>query len=71
MSLALISFVVRYLATGRGISEFGLKDFGVFIVLFVGSALLGKMLGVLWARVRMVQIIRKMMALANSEALHG
>ena len=48
-----------------------MKDFGVFIVLFVGSALLGKMFGVLWARVRMVQIIRKMIALANSEALHG
>jgi hypothetical protein len=71
MGVTLISFTVHYLASGRGISEFGLRDFAVFIALFVGSALLGKMLGVLWARVRMVQVIRKMMALANRQALHG
>ena len=71
MGVALISFVVHYLASGRGISEFGLKDFAVFIVLFVGGALVGKMFGVFWARVRMVQVIRKMTALANIQVLSG
>jgi hypothetical protein len=71
MGLTIISFIVHYLASGRGISGFGLKDFAVFIALFVGSALLGKMFGVLWARVRMVQVIRKMTMLANRQALSG
>src|SRR6266511_2477906 len=54
MGVTFISFIIHYLASGRRIWEFGLKDFAVFIALFVGSALLGKMLGLLWARVRMV-----------------
>jgi len=71
MGVTFISFIVHYLTSGRGISEFGLKDFAVFVALFVGSALVGKMFGVLWARVRMVQVIRRMMALANRQTRNG
>jgi hypothetical protein len=71
MGVTFISFIVHYMASGRGISGFGLKDFAAFIALFVGSALVGKMFGVLWARIRMVQVLRKMMALANRQGLNG
>src|SRR6266513_4259234 len=54
MGLSSVSFIVDYLASGRRISEFGLRAFTVLIALLVGSALLAMMFWLLWARVRMV-----------------
>jgi hypothetical protein len=71
MGVTAIGFIAHYLASGRGIAEFGLKDSVVFLALFVGSTLAGKMLGVLWARGRMVQVVRRMVATANRQALNA
>lgn len=69
MGATVIGFIVQYLMSGRGVSDVGLPDFALFLALFVCSTLIGKMLGVLWARFRMVQVVRRMMALANRQAL--
>jgi hypothetical protein len=71
MAITLISCIIHYFAGGRGISGFGLKDFALYIALFLGSALLGKMFGMLSARIRMVSVIRRMTMFANRQVVSG
>lgn len=66
MGITVIGFVVSYVISGRSISAFGMEDFLIFLGLFFVSTLVGKMFGVLWARVRAVQLVRRMTKLAST-----
>lgn len=70
MGITVIGFVVSYVISGRSISAFGVKEFLAFVGLLVVSTLVGKMLGVLWARVRAVQLIRQMTTLATTQSAY-
>ena len=66
MGFTVIGFIASYLVSGRGISNFGIKDSLIFFGLFVVSTLTGKTFGVLWARVRAAQLVRRMTAQATA-----
>lgn len=68
MGITVIGFVVSYVISGRSISAFGMRDLLTFLGLFFVSTLVGKMFGVLWARVRAVQLVRRMSALASTQS---
>lgn len=67
MGLSVIGFFVAYALSGRGISDFGVMDSLVFVGLFAVSTLVGKSLGVLWARVRAIQLVRRVATLARAQ----
>jgi hypothetical protein len=67
MGLAVIGFVIAYALSGRGISDFGVMDFLMFLGLFTASTLVGKSLGMLWARVRAIQLVRRIATRAAAQ----
>lgn len=67
MGLSVISIISYYLVSNQRVSDIDLKHFIFFTVLIIGSALLGKMVGLLWARFRMVQVVRKTVTLINKQ----
>ena len=67
MGLSVIGFFVAYALSGRRITDFGVMDFLLFLGLFTVSTLVGKSLGVLWARVRAVQFVRRIATLAAAQ----
>jgi hypothetical protein len=67
MGLSVIGFVVSYAFSGRGIGDFGVMDLLLFLGLFVGSTLAGKSLGVLWARARAIQLVRRVATFAAAQ----
>ena len=69
MGITVIGFIVSYVISGRSISAFGVKEFLTFLGLFFVSTLVGKMFGVLWARVRAVQLVRRMTTLASAQSV--
>jgi hypothetical protein len=60
MGLAVIGFFTAFAMSGRGISDVRLSDLLVFLSLFIVSTLAGKAIGVLWARIRAIQLIRRL-----------
>ena len=68
MGISVIGFVASYVISGRSISAFGVKEFLAFLGLLFVSTLVGKMFGVLWARVRTVQLVRRMTTLASTQS---
>jgi len=69
MGLSLLAFIVAFVVSGRSPLGSGLRGVVSFVALLVGSTLAGKMLGLLWARVRMVRLVRTMAARADREVL--
>lgn len=67
MGLSVIGFVVVYAFSGRGLADFGVMDFLLFLGLFTVSTLVGKSLGVLWARVRAIQLVRRVATLVAAQ----
>lgn len=65
MGVSIISIISYYLISKQGISDIDLKNLLLFTVLVIGSALIGKIVGLLWARFRMIQVVRKTVALTN------
>lgn len=65
MGISVISVISYYLISSQSVSDVGLKHLIFFIVLISGGALTGKMIGLLWARFRMVQLVRATLALTN------
>ena len=68
MGITVIGFIVSYVISGRSISAFGVKEFLTFLGLFFVSTLAGKMFGLLLARVRAVQLVRRMATLASTQS---
>ena len=69
MGLSALTFIVVYFVSGRSLVGGGLKGVALFFALLLGSSLAGKALGLLWARIRMVQLIRTMAARAEHELI--
>jgi hypothetical protein len=63
MSVCVIGFAASYFIGGRHITDFGAKDLLLFFALFTVSTFAGKALGLLWARVRAIQLVRRIAAL--------
>jgi hypothetical protein len=63
MSLCVVGFAARLVLGGRRLVDFGARDLLVFFTLFTVSTLAGKALGLLWARVRAIQLVRRIAAL--------
>lgn len=67
MGVSFISIISYYLISRQRIFDINLKHF-IFIISFIfGSAIIGKIVGLLWARFRMVQVVRKTIALTNKQ----
>lgn len=67
MGVSVISIISYYLISDQRVLDIDLKHLIFFTVLIIGSALLGKIVGLLWARFRMVQVVRKTVVLTNKQ----
>jgi hypothetical protein len=71
MGASVLAFIILFIVSGRSPVGGGFQGVAWFFVLLVVSTMLGKLLGLLWARVRMVRLIRKMAARAERELFDG
>ena len=62
-SLCIVGFAVSWFIGPRHLSEFGAMNLLQFFALFTVSMFAGKALGVLWARVRAIQLVRRIATL--------
>jgi len=62
-----ITFIIHYFVSGHSFVGGGLKSVALLVALLLGSSLVGKILGLLWARIRMIRLIRRMAARAERE----
>jgi hypothetical protein len=71
MGASVLAFIILFIVSGRSPVGGGFRGVAWFFVLLVVSTLAGKLLGLLWARVRMVRLMRKMAARAERELFDG
>lgn len=65
MGLSVISVISYYLISSQRVSDIDLKHIIFSTGFIIGSALLGKIVGLLWARFRMIQLVQKTLLLAQ------
>ena len=66
MGVTAISIISFYLTSNEGFSEIDLTQSAILAAFIIGSVLLGKTIGLLWARIRMIQLSKKIVRLTNS-----
>ena len=65
MGLSVIGYVTTFALNGRRLTDVGVMDLLSFFALFTVSTLVGKALGVLWARARAIRLVRRIVATAT------
>jgi hypothetical protein len=65
MSLATLGFIGSWAVSSRSFTDLGLADLLLFVALFFVSTWTGKSLGILWARTRAIQLVRRLVVTAN------
>lgn len=69
MGAFVLAFTALFVASGRSPSGGGFQGIVLFLAFLVCSTLVGKMLGLLWARVQMVRLIKTMAARGDRGAI--
>ena len=64
MGISVLSIVATFVLGYQQLSDMDLKRFAFLALLTVACAMLGKLVGLLWARFRMIQVVRRTVALA-------
>jgi F0F1-type ATP synthase assembly protein I len=65
MGAYVLAFIVLFIISGESPVGGGLQGLASFAALLVGSMLAGKVFGLLWARVRMIRLVRSLAARAD------
>jgi len=65
MSLTTLAAIGSWATSARPFTDLGLADLFLFLALFFVSTWTGKSLGILWARTRAIQLVRRLVVTAT------
>ncbi len=66
MSIALVALLVAFILAGHEVADVGMGELMLFCGYLLGFALLGKLAGQLWARMRTIMLLGTIIRLAES-----
>lgn len=67
MGLSFMVLTSYFFISGNRFGDIDIQNTLVSIGIIIGSTLLGKMVGVLWARVRMIQLVRRTLQVSQQQ----